>query len=353
MAWLIPLSIQLAVLIRTVLTDQDIKDEGDKCTFYISNDEGEDYCLMFRSSAGESLLLWNTSNPVENSSLAAEFRDRLVLEGSNLYINNLTQSDSGRYRMECWTDGRVSHRDSKELLVCSGSNEEEMMQVNLGQRVELQCEGTREDANMTVRWFREDENGDNRVQLAENSSSLHITNITIKDLESYYWCMGLGGQLCVYSLVFNLGHKLQYVTLSVGEEAVLPCFNPDDPNGTETRWDSILFGYIRWVPSHLTSGGKQMYLTDGRTSGNYSLVIPSLMLNHSGFYDCQKKPPSRVIISYCLMVCPKSEPLEEFFSEGGEVSLTCSSDFPEYDRLVWYRNSTKAGNVILDTRCTV
>ncbi|KAK6312428.1 hypothetical protein J4Q44_G00180920 [Coregonus suidteri] len=205
---------------------------------------------------------------------------------------------------------------------------------------------------MTVRWFREDENGDNRVQLAENSSSLHLTNVTIKDLEPYYWCMALEGQLCVYTLVFNLAPKRQYLALSVGEEVVLPCFNHDDLNGTETRWESSLFEDIRWDSNHLTSGEKQMYVTDGRTSGNYHLVVRSLVLNHSGAYACSEKLQGtyRYIKRYSLLVFPKSEPLTEFFSEGKEVVLNCNSNLTKFDRVVWYRRTAQVDDVILDTR---
>ena len=355
MAWVMKLGILLAVLIRTVLTDQDIKKEGEYHILLNINYYGEygEYCLMFRSSAGESLLLWNTSNPLENSTLAAEFRDRLVLEKPLLYVNSLTQSDSGRYRMECWTDGRVSHRDSKDLLVCSGSNEKTILHVHLGETVKLQCEGTRSGANMTVRWFRERDSAprlDGREQLVEKSFCLLI-NVTMEDLKSYYMCMILEGQLCVSRHLFYTRRKRQYVVLAVGDEAVLPCFN-HDPKGTETVWLTSRFGYIRWVPSHLTSGGKQMYLTDGRTSGNFSLVIPSLMLNHSGWYECSGKPPKKAeyIKEYDLLVCPKAEPLTEFFSEGEEVVLGCNYNLTESNRVVWYRRTAQVDDAILDTR---
>uniref|UniRef100_A0A6Q2XAM0 Ig-like domain-containing protein n=1 Tax=Esox lucius TaxID=8010 RepID=A0A6Q2XAM0_ESOLU len=57
-----------------------------------------------------------------------------------------------------------------------------------------------------------------------------------------------------------------------------------------------------------------------------------------------------VIKGYELQVCPKSEPLTEFFSEGQEVVLSCNSDLTESDRVVWYRQTSLVDDVILDTK---
>ncbi|KAJ8014495.1 hypothetical protein DPEC_G00040820 [Dallia pectoralis] len=151
-------------------------------------------------------------------------------------------------------------------------------------------------------------------------------------------------------------YKNQYLLkIKVGEEAVLPCFNSDDPNGTETTWFTGGFKnqLISWDSSLLTRGGNQMYVSDGRTSGNYSLVIPSLMLNHTGWFDCYNSSRSReemLIKAYELLVCPKSEPLTEFFSEGEEVVLRCNSNITESVRVVWYRKTGHVDDVIMDTR---
>ncbi|KAJ7992072.1 hypothetical protein DPEC_G00274770 [Dallia pectoralis] len=56
-----------------------------------------------------------------------------------------------------------------------------------------------------------------------------------------------------------------------------------------------------------------------------------------------------IIKDYELLVCPKSEPLTEFFSKREEVVLRCNSDITESDRVVWYRKTGHVGNVIKDT----
>ncbi|KAJ8011056.1 hypothetical protein DPEC_G00054220 [Dallia pectoralis] len=62
------------------------------------------HCLIFRSTFEENILLWNTSNPSsENFTLPGGLRDRLNLDQGRFSINDVTQSDSGQYKMECWT----------------------------------------------------------------------------------------------------------------------------------------------------------------------------------------------------------------------------------------------------------
>uniref|UniRef100_A0A3P8Y5J9 Ig-like domain-containing protein n=1 Tax=Esox lucius TaxID=8010 RepID=A0A3P8Y5J9_ESOLU len=141
-----------------------------------------------------------------------------------------------------------------------------------------------------------------------------------------------------------------YVGLTVGEEAVLPCFNHGDPNGTETKWKTKQIT-ISWDSNQLTSRWNQMYMSDGRSSGNFSLIFTSLMLNHSGWYDCyeQLQPgKNKLINAYELRVCPKSEPLTEFFLEGEEVVLSCNSNLT--DNVMWYRQTAQVNDVILNTR---
>ncbi|KAJ8003300.1 hypothetical protein DPEC_G00167990 [Dallia pectoralis] len=57
-----------------------------------------------------------------------------------------------------------------------------------------------------------------------------------------------------------------------------------------------------------------------------------------------------LIKAYELLVCPKSEPLTEFFSEGEEVVLRCNSNITESVRVVWYRKTRHVDDVIMDTR---
>lgn len=126
--------------------------------------------------------------------------------------------------------------------------------------------------------------------------------------------------------MFNLSilviFKPKYSQPPVEEEAVLH-------NGTE-EWaqESPVGGLTKVSPSQTHSGpGKILtdqekqtdYFVNGASSGNDTLVIPSLTPKHSRYYLCIKVPPLKIFRIYNLLVCPKSEPFIEFFSEGGEV----------------------------------
>lgn len=62
---------------------------------------------------------------------------------------------------------------------------------------------------------------------------------------------------------------------------------------------------------------------------------------------CIKVSPLKIFRIYNLLVCPKSEPLIEFFSELGEVVTLMSRS------IVWYRKTAKVDNVILIGRSDI
>ena len=87
-----------------------------------------------------------------------------------------------------------------------------------------------------------------------------------------------------------------------------------------------------------------MYMMDGRENTNYSLVIPSLKLNHSGWYSCNTDVTA---VSYLLLVCPESTSLTVFFSEGSEVRLSCDPDSLDAYYVLWFRNTDE--HVLMDS----
>ncbi|KAL1005315.1 hypothetical protein UPYG_G00057540, partial [Umbra pygmaea] len=199
---------------------------------------------------------------------------------------------------------------------------------------------------MTVQWYEDGK------QFSE--SSVHL-NVTVRDWmiplrdSMIYQCALMEEQVCVSYQYFNLYIKRQYVVVSEGEEAVLSCFNQDDPHGTETWWDNRYYT-LKWDPSSLSRTEKQIYVTDGRTTGNYSLVFTTLMINHTGWYSCWNDINTPFTINvYYLLVFLKSDLLTEFFSEGEQVVLRCNSDITEYDRVVWFRRTAEGEHVFLDT----
>jgi hypothetical protein len=77
-------------------------------------------------------------------------------------------------------------------------------------------------------------------------------------------------------------------------------------------------------------------MVDGRVSGNYTLVIPSLMLNHTGFCICFRG--FRILQCCDLLVCCKSESPQREGKLLSAVTLISLSLLRLYgtDRAIWW-----------------
>lgn len=150
---------------------------------------------------------------------------------SYLQINNLTQSDSGRYKVECWTNGTGSKQKNIDLTVFRTTGKKPVVPfIQLGETVDLLCGTARGGDNVTVRWlylniwdnisslapFLEDEMG---KQMVENSSTLRITNFPNEDNISFL-LMVLEPQQCVYRELMEVRPEAMYLHCSLGENAV-------------------------------------------------------------------------------------------------------------------------------------
>uniref|UniRef100_A0A669B385 Immunoglobulin domain-containing protein n=1 Tax=Oreochromis niloticus TaxID=8128 RepID=A0A669B385_ORENI len=91
-------------------------------------------------------------------------------------------------------------------------------------------------------------------------------------------------------------------------------------------------------------------IIDREMGRNFSLVLPSLMLNDSGTYTCADE---KVIHAYWLFVCPKfGPPAVKVFSEGDEVTVRCSGNwetkFCDDNRVTCSDDSLIISNVSLE-----
>lgn len=330
-----------------------------------------EFCVISRSIGAENLVLWNTSDPsAERPGLPEDLKKRLEDRLSLIYvIHNLTHSDGGLYREECWTDGVVTHQKNITVTVCDViSDHSFLLNVGTGETVSLPCEGA--GTNLTIQWFRSedlilnspwtrlfvDDNGslnplmkhmEGRVQLMGNESSLQISVLTRGDIVGpSYYCLIMDGQQCVRSNRVIMFPKSEYVYHSVGEEAVLPCFD-SDLYGPPTHWQRNHVEKLKTFPvlplknhseisGELTDQGQQDRTSDDPVVNiNNSLVFPSLTLFHNGVsYECANDQYMR---SYFLLVCPESAPHTQMFSEGEKVTLRCDYRPSEGMRTVWVR----------------
>ncbi|XP_039649636.1 contactin-4-like [Perca fluviatilis] len=326
-----------------------LRDEVDSYTFKLP--ENSTSCLISRCVGEEQLVLWNTSDLWSNSSSVPQhLKQRLVssVKTSSYTILNLTHSDSGRYREECWTEGNVTHDNNFTITVCPSTDWSDITidptSVRLGGTVDLPCWGAAD--NLDIQWLKQDSRDDyetwrrvfwdkttsvmdnvrGRYQVVTNTSTLRVSNVTATDFTAYS-CLVMNQQQCVSSYPVGLVPQYEVIYRSVGETAVLPCSITDSTDEQPPRWTK---------PFSTDLG--QLKQTDPSVDQNYSLVFSSLMLNHSGRYYC--KAPNRVQ-HYYLFVCPKfGPPAVELFSEGEEVTLRCR-DWGKGKGHVWFIKSNR------------
>ncbi|XP_039633227.1 uncharacterized protein LOC120543907 [Perca fluviatilis] len=296
MAAVTELSFLLFALINYIHAQERIiiREKGDSYTFNLP--ENTNSCLISRCVGEEQLVLWNTSDLWSNSSSVPQhLKQRLVssVKTSSYTILNLTHSDSGRYREECWTEGNVTHDNNFTITVCT-SIDMTFIKARLGEPVDVPCEGAAD--NLDIQWLKRDfryepgtysrvfgdkttsvmDNVRGRYQVVTNTSALRVLNVTATDA-TWYTCLVMNQQQCVSSHIVNLDlpdnrlevNRLETIFHSVGETAVLPCTIADSTDEQPPRWSKLFSDqelHNQTVPS---------------VDQNYSLVFSSLMLNRS------------------------------------------------------------------------
>ncbi|KAI9519589.1 hypothetical protein NQZ68_026794 [Dissostichus eleginoides] len=357
MAAVSELSVLLFALISNIHAEEliVIRQENDSFTFKLPEEAGS--CLISRSVGEEKLVLWNTSDLwPQNSSVPEDLKQRLVsmADTSSYKINDLTHSDSGLYQEECWTEGKVTHEKNITVTVCGYIQGSWHQYTKDEETKDLPCPGAAD--HLDVQWLKRDYRheqkiwtrvfGDNtasvmdndrgKYQVVTNTSTLHISNISTTDLGEYT-CLLMNQQQCVSGNTVEYQLIYEMIYHSVEDTAVLQCpdfgFNEEKP----PYWKTELFN------KHLRHHNQSVGVMDQ----NYSLVLTSVTLNHTGLYYCKTLT---TVKTYLLLVCPKSPPpAVELFSGGEEVTLRCK-DWEKGQGHYWFfkSNRTKGRTIRLD-----
>uniref|UniRef100_A0A667ZIJ7 Ig-like domain-containing protein n=1 Tax=Myripristis murdjan TaxID=586833 RepID=A0A667ZIJ7_9TELE len=298
--------------------------------FFISP-RAANFCVMSRSTGEETLMLWNTSHSSpRNSMLPEDLRERLqVSEEVNAYfyeIHNLTFSDSGLYRMECWTEGNMTHQMITELTVCGAIGDRRTAYTSLDWTLNLTCEGAND--NLTL-------------QVVKDHSSLHFTNY--RDQWTYlYSCLVMDKQQCISSHPVEVTFQMEIIYHRVGDSAVLQCANSDFSD-EQKCWDTtsgtmpMLCQNIPELFSNVTDRGEaQTTSQDIKVNQNFSLVFPPLTLKHTSDYTCSSISALHAV--YFLVVCPDFAPADvQLYSKGDEITLRCDHDHGDNILVLWFR----------------
>ncbi|XP_042370725.1 uncharacterized protein LOC121964587 [Plectropomus leopardus] len=357
MAAVTELCFLLFALINNIHAQQLISIKRERDSYSFSLPEEADSCLISRCVGEEKLVLLNTSDLWSRNSTAPEdLKQRLsVISTHNISfynIHNLTHSDSGPYREECWTDGRVTHDKTTTVIVCSHVGGGALYSVTPGDTGYLPCEGAtdHQDVLWLKRNFRYEQEiwsrvfGDNetsvmdedggRYQVVKNTSALRVFNFTT-NAKTEFSCLRMDQQQCVSSYSVDLWLYTEMIYGSEGQTAVLPCTLTDFSDDQPPQWD--IDNTYDGQPNQTVSSVDQ----------NFSLVFSSLTLNHTGVYICQTAVSVK---RYLLFVCPKfGPPAVELFSEGENVTLTCK-DQEKGQWSVWFYKSNRTEGRVFDTQ---
>ncbi|CAI5692692.1 unnamed protein product [Oreochromis niloticus] len=320
-------------------------EEGGSLEFKLPDQNSS--CITSRRVGEDTLVLWNISDPWNrNVTVHEDLTGRLsfpeTFHGSPSFtLNSLTHSDSGLYQDVCWTQGSVTYERNISLTVCRKVSKETTRNVTHKAIVDVRCEGAGED--LTVKWIKHDFTYDKDLQLTvlddgtalkvdrlkesflevKNASLLHVFNT----LQTLYICLVMNQQQCVSTHSVRLTKAAKIVHGSVGDTAVLQCPFIHDPHPVWRKWEM----------------GSKTYEEVGQ---NYSLVLPLLMLNDSGWYTCGGQTIKQW---YKLLVCPKfGPPAVEVFSEGDDVNLTCTTERKLGMKPWWFMKSIKREGKIIE-----
>ncbi|XP_053727713.1 uncharacterized protein LOC128763025 [Synchiropus splendidus] len=276
--------------------------------YFFRWDKAADFCSIYRWTSEGKELLWNSSNTF-------------------YLLQPVAASHSGQYQVQCWTRGKVTHERNSTLLVC---DEQKMKDHGIwyqivGQTAELTCDGV--GPNQSVEWaymkYRttelvliDDKMLSERGHLVKNTSLFLTANR--QSSGNTYYCLQRQQLSCDLRSRFALIVPSESIVRSVGESLELNC--SDDSRNPTQEWKMY---------NQLWSEGVSL---------NYTLMFPSLTLDHTGLYTC--KAGASAEEKYQLFVCPEPEPLAVELFTGRDLTLPCGN-WTGYIRWFMRSNRTK------------
>ncbi len=295
------------------------------------------YCFgddiaVYRMTADGKELLGQFSNPSVSPPNA--FKGRIIFSTEvvgliGLKLTNLQFSDSGIYIRECWSNSTMENYRKHYLYVCDKEFDFKEISLIPGTGADLEC-NMDSIKHATVKWYRDMHNVslfmDTKISLeplhAEfkslirvhgEGSFLHVSDEFIQDRPRFF-CQVMEGEQCRSFQTIGLPEEPELKTIyrSYGEDVVLTC--SVDPL-RKNHWKTP-FGQVNSSAPEGTTEN-QMLVSTRTNSKNYSLVIQSLVSDHSGSYKCFS---TFLVEEYFLTVCPLHESTNIFFCkrwEGG------------------------------------
>ena len=314
---------------------------------------------LYRVSGDEDLLLFNSSQPERPQPDGYD----VICEGEYFRMPNLTTAHSGVYRTEYWR-GNTTEHTSYRLTVCKKRGDDDDNNV----RRDGSAVVCREDSTLghgrslqlyrDMGWMKDpvlvlDTNSSLEPLLEDMRGRLHVdlnnSQVTlsgVRDADRDFLCTTWRGAQC-QSVTYSDVNPYHYVLAHEEENLTLPCvLKRESP--AQVYWNTP-DGGVR-LSNTQTRQQEVMYMLNGSQTGDYSLIIPSVSQQHSGFYICVVPGFMKYFL---LLVCDNLSHLELMFSHGESVLLEYNATAHNFDRLElrWYRQIALQPQVlILDSR---
>ena len=323
---------------------------------------GVDYIVVYRSTPQGDRLLGNSSADDSPVTPPADLRGRVhINKGQHLLglqIRNLTHTDSGIYRRECWQNQTLVSQHAQELLVCELEVQHKEIIVNEQDGgAELLCNSTSIGLKETsVRWYSEMypsfrptlfldssvsldplvEELQGGVEVRHRGALLLLDNNVLKNNQQFY-CTVIQGKKCLsfQDMYLPVQSESRDVFASQGDRVVLNC--PSE--GKLQQWQTPQ-GKINGS----TETDNQMYISSADDSEDFSLVIPAVSDDHLGQYTCVS---SSLEVQYSLVLCPKKESQQKVAFKGGNVFLDCEVSEGDPRRVQWHRRTPSGENELM------
>ena len=313
---------------------------------------GVDYIVVYRSTPEGDQLLGNSSAEDSPVTPPADLRGRIHINKDQhllgLQIRNLTHTDSGIYRRECWQNQKLVSQHTQGLTVCELEvQHKEIIVKEQDGGAELLCNSTSIGLEGTaVRWYSEmypyfrptlflDSNVSldplveelqGGVQVRERGALLLLDNNALNNNQQFY-CTVIQGKKCLsfQDMYLPIQSESRDMFASQGDRLKLNC----PAEGKLQQWQTPQ-GKI----NRSTETDSQMYILSGDDSEAFSLVIPAVSDDHRGQYTCSS---TSLEVQYSLVLCPKKESQQKDASEGRDVILDCEVSEGDPRRVQWHR----------------
>lgn len=323
---------------------------------------GVDYIVVYRSTPEGDRLLGNSSADDSPVTPPADLRGRVHINKDQhllgLQIRNLTHTDSGIYRRECWQNQKLVSQHAQELLVCELEvQHKEIIVKEQDGGAELLCNSTSIGLEGTsVRWYSEMypsfrptlfldssvsldplvEELQGGVEVRHKGALLLLDNNALKNNQQFY-CIVIQGKKCLsfQDMYLPVQSESRDVFASQGDRVVLNC--PSE--GKLQQWQTPQ-GKINGS----TETNNQMFISSGDDSEDFSLVIPAVSDDHLGQYTCVS---TSLEVQYSLVLCPKKKSQQKVAFKGGNVFLDCEVSEGDPRRVQWHRQTPSGENELI------